>query len=791
LRPQSMKPRSLIGRIELIMGAALLAALLVSLVLITAREALNRKAKTIEQANAWLSALALQAEPILLFRDESSAQELLLTATPYPGLEAAELTLADGDRLSSSVAPGKQPLSRNELADSFFSSSLVLQKTIVNAGQTVGAVRVRLDIKSLWLELLFFAGTMTLVMCATGAVAGYVARRFLMRAVQPAVDLKAVMEEVSTQQNYSARAQVTSSDELGALSEGFNLMLDQIETRDQLLEINNANLLALKTQAEHASQVKSDFLALMSHELRTPMAGVIGMLNLALKSRLSGKLREQITLARNNADSLLSIVNDLLDISKIEAGKLELERIDFDFRAALEDGMRMLRERAEQKSLGFAMHIDGGVPDYVAGDPTRLRQILINLVGNAIKFTSNGSVVLAVSPLVAQEVGAPWFRFEVIDTGVGMTEEARSRMFRKFEQADSSTTRKYGGTGLGLSICKQLVELMGGRIGVASEPGKGSTFWFEIPLHVGEKPAETEEYVVGPHGYPLHVLVAEDAATNQIIIHSLLEEMGHTVTIVENGELALHAVSRQDFDVILMDGRMPVMDGLDATRHIRRGSWNDLTFKNPGIPIIALTANASDHDRDNFLSAGMDEFLTKPIIEADLHKSLARVIADRKARGLPSSLEGTPQTPAAEGQTSDNENALGALDDLLGLSTQTPLELPPQEPPARTAPAVSNGVDSQKAAKADALRQRMLQAFSEQLPVRLKEVDAAVNEGHWNSAAIIVHGIKGSASYIWPDSKIYHLAAQLEDHADRVEAAEFAQGFAELRVELAKALAPQ
>jgi signal transduction histidine kinase/DNA-binding response OmpR family regulator/HPt (histidine-containing phosphotransfer) domain-containing protein len=788
--------RSLISKIERILGMALLAALMVTLLVVTGQEARTRRAKTQDQAQAWLSAVALQAEPILLFMDEGSARELLNKSSAYPGLEAVDITLKDGSPFAAWAGRDQKPIEGTADQTSFFASHLYASRPIQDGQETIGYLRARIDLRALWVELLVFIGTMVLVMAITGAVAGTIARRFLISAIQPAVDLKQVMSLVSEEQNYSVRAEVTSDDELGKLSEGFNLMLEQIENRDQLLEVNNANLMALKIQAEHSSQVKSDFLALMSHELRTPMAGVIGMLNLALKAKINPKVREQVTLARNNADSLLAIVNDLLDISKIEAGKLELEKIDFDFRDSMEDGMRMLRERAEQKSLGFAMHIHPWVPQYVAADPTRLRQILINLVGNAIKFTTNGSIVVAVSPIESDASGPAWFRFEIIDSGVGMTEEARSRMFRKFEQADSSTTRKYGGTGLGLSICKQLVELMGGRIGVASEVGKGSTFWFEIPLHKGQKPEETNAYVLAPHDVSLHVLVAEDVATNQIIINALLEEMGHTVTIAENGELALHALSYQDFDLILMDGRMPVMDGLDATRHIRRGAWNGLTFANPAIPIIALTANASDTDRTNFVGAGMDDFLTKPIDETALHKAISRVIAAHKSHANAAkvgfSISGSDAP--AQGTTAQNSSSeLDALDALLSVdveldSAPTPVEATPAIAPKASTPSTAKGHAflQDRKAKDEALRKRMLSVFAQDLPLRLKEVSNAVEAGLWSSAAIVVHGIKGSAAYIWPDSDVYRLAAKLEGQADRMEAEEFLVGFAKLKEDLSQ-----
>ena len=394
---------------------------------------------------------------------------------------------------------------------------------------------------------------------------------------------------------------------------------------------------ALKT-AEQASRVKSEFLALKSHELRTPMSGVIGMLGLTLKENLEESVRNKVALALKNARNLLDLLNDLLDFSKIEAGKLKLESINFELGVIVEDTVMLLKEQAEQKQTRLEARIDPRIPRHLRGDPVRIRQILINLVGNAIKFTHQGSIQIDLQLAEEPTSQAPKdaddslrLHCSVTDTGEGMSEEVRSRLFQAFEQADTSTTRKHGGTGLGLSICKQLVELMGGWIDVRTSPGQGSTFFFQIKLLTGEgnlTPNKVAE--LDTHQTSLNVLVAEDGLTNQIVIESILRDLGHQVTLVINGELALVALQERTFDVVLMDGRMPVMGGQEATRFIRSGQWQGKPITCPRIPVVALTANASSKDRDEFIAAGADEFLTKPIDETLLYKALDAIILQQK-----------------------------------------------------------------------------------------------------------------------------------------------------------------
>ncbi|MBB3120774.1 hybrid sensor histidine kinase/response regulator [Pseudoduganella violacea] len=538
-----------------------------------------------------------------------------------------------------------------------------------------------------------------------------------------------------------------------ALADQIRLLRNNLEQR---VQERTAELTEAKEHAEVVSRHRIDFLSAMSHDIRTPLAGVIGMLKFALRDHsVQGRTEEYLRIGLQNSQALLAILNDILDFSKIDAGRLSIETVDLDLQALVDDAIGILQAQADAKSLLLRRELALDLPRYVRGDPTRIRQILLNLLGNAIKFTDSGEVRLEGHATPGAQ-GKIMVSFSISDTGPGIPATTLPRLFQKFEQADHSTTRRYGGTGLGLAICKELVQLMGGTIRADSMVGHGSTFSFRLPLEPG-MPPEADPLSVPRHerhAHKLRVLCAEDVRTNQIIISTLLESMGHSVHIVENGVQALEALTAASYDLVLMDGRMPQMDGEQATRLIRRGGTADYPVRDALIPIIALTANASDHDRARYLAVGMDGFLSKPVDERLLYDQIEKTIAQLLNWGRPLPAQApSPLRADAKPAGLDSGNPQEAK-----LAAQFGVA------PAETA-AAPGAIQIMPLAGLSAQHMlRITNAFLDEAPRRLELARKAALAGNGPAASSAFHALKGSAGYLSSD-ELHRLCHQLEQLA--------------------------
>lgn len=569
-----------------------------------------------ERAKSISDLLAFNLQAPLAFSDVDSADQILESLQLLSDIRGAIVYDNEGALFSE----WGEPALRSETSFLFIPVQSVVSSEVLIANETLGTITLSFSLRPIHVEHGYISVAALALWIIGLFIAIWLSRSLNKRVTEPLNELDLFITRAAKNESFGERVTYEQNDELGHVIAAFNNLLSRVEDRDNRLSEIIAELTKARDAAEASARAKTSFLANMSHEVRTPMNGIVGLIDLVKLEGLNSRQEAWVASMGKSADALLTIIDDILDFTRIEAGKLEIRPSVFELEPCISSVKAVFTDQIKRQGIDLNIEITKNVPAFIAADQGRLRQILLNLVGNAFKFTDEGHIKIMVKAAGDQSS----VRFEVIDTGIGIAEEQHDVVFSRFQQLESGLTRRFGGAGLGLSICSQLVSLMDGQIGFDSTPNKGSRFWFEIPVQAMSR-KEIEDLtsnseantsaLTGPsfteenHETGLSVLVAEDSEVNQFIVSELLKKLGIEAAVVSDGQQAVEAAAETVFDLILMDISMPVKDGLEATKNILSNAaatdWQPY--------IVGLSAHAMVGDRERAMSTGMQDYLTKPI----------------------------------------------------------------------------------------------------------------------------------------------------------------------------------